>query len=107
MSVQSGPPPSRDRAGSQPSRASQRDDVGPPVGAGDGEDDSPGDGKGTGFLAVLQSVAAAGIGVQSSKNRERDFKHGKPVHFIVGGLLGTALFLLAVYLFVRVLLATA
>jgi|GEM_PF-180759 len=63
--------------------------------------------KGTGFLAVLQSVAAAGIGVQSSKNRQRDFQHGKPLHFIIGGLIGTALFLLAVYLFVQVLLATA
>jgi len=73
----------------------------------EGFDAVPDEGRGTGFMAVLQSVAAAGIGVQSSRNRKRDFEHGKPVHFIVGGLIGTALLLLAVWLFVRVLLATA
>lgn len=52
-------------------------------------------------------MAAGFIGVQSSRNRERDFTRGRPLHFVVGGLVGTALFLLAVYLFVRVLLATA
>ena len=56
---------------------------------------------------MIQSVLAGFIGVQSSRNRERDFTRGKPLHFIVGGLIGTALFLLAVYLFVRVLIATA
>ncbi len=62
---------------------------------------------GTGFLNVMQSVAAAMIGVQSRKNKERDFTHGKPIHFIVGGLIGTALFLLVVWLIVQYLLATS
>ena len=35
------------------------------------------------------------IGVQSRKNKERDFTEGKPIHFIVGGLIGTVLFMLA------------
>lgn len=73
-------------------------------------DDGPADradGSGTRPLEVIQSVLAGFIGVQSSRNRERDFTRGKPLHFIVGGLIGTALFLLAVYLFVRVLIATA
>jgi len=35
--------------------------------------------KGTGFWAVVQSVLAAFIGVQSKANKERDFKHGKPI----------------------------
>ncbi len=62
------------------------------------------DGKGTGFWAVVQSVVAAGIGVQSNANKERDFTHGKPLHFIVGGLIGTVLFVLFVWLFVQYLI---
>ena len=41
------------------------------------------DRKGTGFWSVVQSVLAAFIGVQSKANKERDFKHGKPIHFIL------------------------
>ena len=62
---------------------------------------------GTGFLSVARSVGAAMIGVQSRRNRERDFTEGKPVHFVVGGLIGTLLFVLAVWLLVRYLIATA
>ncbi|NND90988.1 MAG: DUF2970 domain-containing protein [Granulosicoccus sp.] len=61
--------------------------------------------QGTGFWNVVQSVGAAMIGVQSKKNRERDFTHGKPHHFIIGGLIGTALFLLFVWLLVQYLLS--
>lgn len=60
--------------------------------------------KGTGFWAVVQSVMAAGIGVQSRANKERDFTHGKPLHFIVGGLIGTVFFILSVWLFVQYLI---
>lgn len=63
--------------------------------------------EGTGFWAVVQSVGAAMIGVQSHKNRERDFTEGKPIHFIVGGLIGTFLFLLLVWGIVQYLLATS
>ncbi len=62
--------------------------------------------KGTGFWSVVQSVMAAGIGVQSRANKERDFKHGKPLHFIVGGLIGTVLFVVFVWLLVQYLLHT-
>ncbi|MFK8083549.1 MAG: DUF2970 domain-containing protein [Granulosicoccus sp.] len=62
---------------------------------------------GTGFWNVVQSVGAAMIGVQSRKNRERDFTQGKPIHFIIGGLVGTLLFLLVVWLLVQYLLATS
>lgn len=62
---------------------------------------------GTGFWSVVQSVAAAMIGVQSSKNKERDFTHGKPIHFIVGGLVGTLLLLLFIWLVVQYLLASS
>jgi len=63
--------------------------------------------RGTGFWNVVQSVGAAMIGVQSRKNRERDFTEGKPIHFIIGGLLGTLVFLLSVWLLVQYLLATS
>ena len=62
---------------------------------------------GTGFWNVVQSVGAAMIGVQSRKNRERDFTQGKPIHFIVGGLIGTVVFLFVVWLLVQYLLATS
>ena len=60
--------------------------------------------KGTGFWSVVQSVLAAGIGVQSKANKERDFTHGKPLHFIVGGLIGTVLFVLFIWIFVQYLI---
>ena len=63
--------------------------------------------KGTGFFALIQSVLAAGFGVQSSKNRERDFKYGRAIHFIVAGLLGIALFILLVWGLVQLALRTA
>jgi len=62
---------------------------------------------GTGFWNVAKSVGAAMIGVQSQKNKERDFTTGKPLHFIIGGLIGTALFILAVWLLVKFLLASS
>ena len=82
-----------------------RDGTGEP---GDGaEGVSGGERRGTGLLAVAGSVGAAMIGVQSRKNRERDFTHGKPLHFVVGGLIGTAVFLLVVWLLVQYVIATS
>jgi hypothetical protein len=40
------------------------------------------------------SVLAAALGVQSSKNRERDFTKGNPLVFIAAGLIFTILFVL-------------
>lgn len=45
---------------------------------------------------VITSVLAAALGVQSSRNRERDFKQGKVGVFIVAGFIFTLLFILAV-----------
>jgi len=56
---------------------------------------------------VIASVLASFFGVQSSKNRERDFKHGKAAHFIVIGLLATAAFIGLVILLVRLALQQA
>ncbi len=57
-------------------------------------------------LQVVSSVFAAGLGVQSSKNRERDFKQGRIGTFIVAGLIFTALFIGAVYSVVTLVLST-
>jgi hypothetical protein len=50
---------------------------------------------------TIASVGASFFGVQSSKNRERDFTHGKAAHFIVVGLVATVVFIAAVALAVR------
>lgn len=63
--------------------------------------------RGTGFWSVAHSIGAGLLGVQSSKNRERDFTHGKPMHFVIGGVVGTLLFLLVIWLLVQYLLATS
>lgn len=44
---------------------------------------------------MLQSILAAAFGVQSGKNRARDFTHGKASHFIALGTLFTLVFILA------------
>jgi hypothetical protein len=51
---------------------------------------------------VVGSVFAAGLGVQSRENKVRDFSRGKPVHFIIAGLLFTGMFLLALVAVVNV-----
>lgn len=44
------------------------------------------------ILRVVQSTLAAAIGIQSKKNRERDFEEGNAGTFIVAGILFTVLF---------------
>lgn len=56
---------------------------------------------------TVTSVLAAFFGVQSSKNRRRDFTHGKASHFIAIGLLATAGFVGLVILVVRLVLSRA
>ena len=45
---------------------------------------------------VIMSVLAAAIGVQNSKNRERDFTRGNPLLFIAAGLIFTIVFVLTI-----------
>lgn len=52
--------------------------------------------KKTSLLSVVKSILAAGIGVQSDKNRQRDFEKGNPLVFIIGGIVFTLLFIIAV-----------
>lgn len=55
-------------------------------------------------MQVIGSVFAAGLGVQSSKNRERDFKQGKFGVFVAAGIAFTLLFMGTVYLIVQLVL---
>ena len=67
----------------------------------------PDEEKTPGTLQIVSSVFAAAFGVQSSKNQERDFKHGKARVFIIAGISFTLLFIATVFTIVRVVLAQA
>lgn len=54
-------------------------------------------GKGPNLLQVVGSVLAAAFGVQSEKNRQRDFQHGNVATFISVGVVATILFVLLIY----------
>jgi hypothetical protein len=57
------------------------------------------------FMQVLASVMASFIGVQSAENRQRDFEHGKAMHFVWVGVLMTGVFCVAIIVLVNVVLA--
>ena len=50
------------------------------------------------LLQVLKSVLASFFGVQSNNNRERDFQHGNPSHYLIVGLILTVAFIVAIWL---------
>lgn len=56
---------------------------------------------------VMGSVFAASIGVQSEEKRARDFARGRAHQYIIAGLVGTILFVLTVYLAVKLILGLA
>ena len=56
---------------------------------------------------MLQSVLSAALGVQSGKNRARDFSRGKPSHFIALGVLFTLVFVLVIFAVVKLVLHLA
>jgi hypothetical protein len=49
--------------------------------------------KSSSIINTFKSVASAFFGVQSNKNRERDFSEGKLSHFIIVGIIGVILFI--------------
>lgn len=57
------------------------------------------------LLQVIGSVLAAFFGVQSSKNKERDFKHGNHKVFIIVGIILTLAFLATVITVVNIVLS--
>ncbi len=58
-----------------------------------------------GLGSLIKSILAAAIGVQSNKNRERDFEHGSPLAFIVGGFVFTLLFIATIATVVGIVLS--
>lgn len=56
---------------------------------------------------VIISTLAAGFGVQSRRNRERDFKQGKAGTFIAAGLIVTVLLIASIVLVVNLVLGAA
>ncbi|MEM8662061.1 MAG: DUF2970 domain-containing protein [Pseudomonadota bacterium] len=56
------------------------------------------------LFQICGSVLAAFFGVQSSKNRERDFRAGRPMHFILMGFAMTGLLFLSLFGVVRLVL---
>ncbi len=56
---------------------------------------------------VFGSILASFYGVQSSKNRTRDFQSGKVKHFIAAGIIMTGVWYFAIYLVVTLVLNNA
>ena len=52
---------------------------------------------------ILRSSLAAGLGVQTSRNRQRDFADGSPRRFIVMGVVLTMLFIASLVTVIRII----
>ncbi len=59
------------------------------------------------FVDIVKSTLAAAAGVQSNKNRERDFAHGNILAYVVSGIIFTALFIGIVIVVVKAVMHTA
>lgn len=60
-----------------------------------------------GFMDIVKSTLAAALGVQSNRNRERDFKHGNLKVYIVSGIVFTVVFIALVMTVVKLVLKSA
>lgn len=67
----------------------------------------PENNEGTSFIDIIKSVFAALFGIQNSKNRERDFKKGKPSDFIAFGIVFVLLLLIGMGILVKIVLSNA
>ncbi|QBQ53734.1 DUF2970 domain-containing protein [Nitrosococcus wardiae] len=56
------------------------------------------------LVQVFKSVFSAMIGVQSRRNHERDFNHGRPTPFIFAGIIAVTLFVLTLVGVVQLIL---
>lgn len=59
------------------------------------------------LLSFILSILAAAVGIQSDKNRERDFANGNPLAFIIGGVFFTLLFIASVATIVGLVLSNS
>ena len=71
------------------------------------DDNKPQRDKKPSLFQVIASVLSAGFGVQNSKNRERDFKHGSHRTFIIAGIIFTVVFVATVFGVVQLVLSKA
>ena len=56
---------------------------------------------------VTKSVLAAMLGVQKSKNHERDFSYGKPWQYVIVGLIAVGVFIGILVTVVNVVMSSA
>lgn len=56
------------------------------------------------LLSIMSSVVAASFGVQTKKNRERDFEQGQFHHFVIGGVVFAVLFIFSIIGIVKVVM---
>jgi uncharacterized membrane protein len=56
------------------------------------------------LIAVIGSVMSAAFGVQSSKNRERDFTHGKFRNYVITAIIFVGIFIASVFTVVQIVL---
>ncbi len=71
----------------------------PPKNPGEKDSDSK-----PNFIQIIISTLGAAFGVQSNKNRERDFKGGSITTYIIAGIVFTVTFVLVVAMIVRAVL---
>ncbi len=60
-----------------------------------------------GFWQIVASTLAAAFGVQSNKNRERDFSGGNIYTYIAAGVIFTAFFVVGMILLVKLVLSAS
>jgi len=58
-------------------------------------------------FTLMGSVVASAFGVQTNKNRERDFQQGKFHHFVIGGIIFAVLFVLFIVGVVKIVMSAA
>lgn len=56
---------------------------------------------------VTKSVLSAMLGVQKSKNYERDFQYGKPWQYVIVGLIAVGIFIGILVTVVNVVMSSA
>jgi|SaaInl5LU_22_DNA_1037371.scaffolds.fasta_scaffold24335_4 hypothetical protein len=59
------------------------------------------------FWRIFQSTMAAAFGVQSNKNRKKDFENGNIWVFVAAGIIFTLIFILTITTLVRIALSAA
>ena len=56
------------------------------------------------LIKIILSILSSFIGIQSDKNRNRDFNSNKPFHFIITGIILTFIFIFALYYLVNIVI---